>query len=121
MRILILDDNKTRLSMFRRKLIGAVVICTEHVSDCIREIEENEPFDYFYCDHDLDGLAYVPSSIGTGYEVMVWLKNNPHKKPKVIIIHSLNHTGAVEMIRAVPEALYMPGIFVNDCIPPFDT
>lgn len=114
MNILILDDSLTRLSTFRRKLIGAVVTCVERSKDCIKELEENGPFDYLFLDHDLDQKIYVPSGPGTGYEVALWLKNNPDKKPKKIILHTCNEIGIVKMKEELPEALCLPGVFSID-------
>ena len=114
MKILILDDSQSRLLTFRRKLIGAVVICVEHVSDCIREIEENGPWDIFYCDHDLDNKTFVPSGIGTGYEVILWIRDHPDKKPTKVILHTFNSIGALEMLKVMPDAIYKPGVFMAD-------
>lgn len=114
MRILILDDDLKRLATFRRKLIGAIVTCVEHVSDCIRELETNGPWDTFFCDHDLDGQIYVPSGPGTGYEVAQWLKNHPEKMPGKVILHTCNEYGAVCMLEELPEALLLAGVFSID-------
>lgn len=114
MRILILDDDRNRLSTFRRKLIGAVVTCVEHVSDCIKMIEDNEPFEIIFLDHDLDGQIYVPSGPGTGYEVAQWLKNHPEKMPGKVILHTCNEYGAVLMLEELPEALLLAGVFSID-------
>ena len=114
MRILILDDSPSRLATFRRKLIGSVVTCVEHASDCIREIENNDPFDYFLCDHDLDGKVYAPSGPGTGYEVAQWLKNHPEKMPGKVIFHTCNEKAIVLMMEEIPEALPLMGLFMVD-------
>jgi|WetSurMetagenome_2_1015567.scaffolds.fasta_scaffold191588_2 CheY-like chemotaxis protein len=111
MNILILDDSLARLTSFRRKLIGAVVTCVERSKDCIKELEENGPFDYLFLDHDLDQRTYVPSGPGTGYEVALWLKNNPEKKPNKIILHTCNEYGIVRMKEELPEAICLPGVF----------
>ena len=112
MKILILDDDKNRLRIFQRNLIGAVVTCVEHASDCIRELETEGPFDYLFLDHDLDGRTYVPSGPGTGYEVALWLKNNPDKKPSKIILHTCNDQGALRMLEELPEAVFLSGVFM---------
>ena len=114
MRILILDDSRSRLATFRRKLIGAVVTCVEHASDCIKELEKNGPWDVFYCDHDLDNRVFVPSGIGTGYEVILWITNNLDKKPTKVILHTLNNIGALNMLKIMPDAIYRPGVFYSD-------
>lgn len=112
MKILILDDSQSRLTTFRRKLIGAVVTCVEHASDAIREIEENEPFDYIFLDHDLDGKIYVPSGPGTGYEVAQWLKDHPDKMPGKVIIHTCNEKAWPLMMEELPDAILLPGVFM---------
>lgn len=114
MRILILDDSRSRLLTFRRKLIGAVVTCVEHTSDCIREIENNEPFDYIFLDHDLDSKIYVPSGPGTGYEVAQWLRSHPEKMPGKVILHTCNEKAGPLMVKEIPEASFLPGLFMVD-------
>lgn len=112
MKILILDDEKSRLQAFKQKLIGASVTCVEYVKDCIHELEFNGPFDYIMLDHDLDHKTYVPSGPGTGYEVAVWLKEHLTKKPAKIILHTCNEYGAAEMMKELPEAVHLPGLFL---------
>jgi CheY-like chemotaxis protein len=114
MKILILDDSQVRLQTFRRKLIGAVVTCVEHADECIKELETNGPFNLLLLDHDLDGQVYVPSGPGTGYEVALWLKNNPDKKPEKIILHTCNEAGALRMLEELPEAMFLSGLFMID-------
>jgi CheY-like chemotaxis protein len=112
MKILVLDDSQSRLTTFRRNLIGAIVTCVEHSADCIKELETNGTWDYLFLDHDLDGQTYVPSGPGTGYEVALWLKNNPEKKPSKIILHTCNEQGALRMLEELPEAVFLSGVFM---------
>lgn len=114
MRILILDDSKSRLVLFRKKLIGSIVTCVEHVSDCIWEIESNEPFDYIFLDHDLDYRIYVPSGPGTGYEVAQWLRRHPEKMPGKVILHTCNEKAGPLMLEELPGASFLPGLFLVD-------
>jgi len=114
MKILILDDDKNRLMLFKQKLIGAIVTCVENVSDCIKELEKDEQWDYVFLDHDLDNLIYVPSGPGTGYEVALWIKNHPEKKPTNIILHTCNDEGAENIKRELPEAIFLKGLFMMD-------
>jgi CheY-like chemotaxis protein len=115
LRVLVLDDNKIRLKIFKRNLIGAVIVCTETVKDCIKELRDSEAnYDYLFLDHDLDGKIYVPSGPGTGYEVAQWLKNNPHKKPNKIILHSCNEEGIKKMLEELPEASPLIAVFMMD-------
>ena len=112
MRVLILDDDKGRLRSFRQMLIGAVVVTTEHVADCIKELDENGPFDYFFCDHDLDGKTYVPPGPDTGYAVMQWLRSHPGKKPVKIYLHTCNEKAVPFMREEVPEATWLSAVFL---------
>lgn len=114
MRILILDDEKGRQRAFRQMLIGAVVSCTETVADCTKELDENGPFDYFFCDHDLDGKTYVPPGPDTGYAVMQWLKAHPDKKPAKIYLHTCNEKAVPFMREEVPEAVWLSAVFLLD-------
>jgi len=116
LRILILDDEKNRHTLFGRKLIGAIVTHVETVEECLREIRESELFDVIFLDHDLDGKIYVPSGPGTGYEVAEWLKNHPTKLPGAVILHTLNEYGAANMLELLPGAMYKPGIYAEECL-----
>lgn len=112
MRILILDDDKTRLSTFKQRLIGHDVCCVETSSDTIKKLSE-EKWDAVFLDHDLNGQAYVPSGPGTGYEVATWLSEHEDRKPNRIILHTFNGPGAQNMLNKLPEAFYNPGAWIN--------
>jgi len=114
MKILVLDDDKRRLKIFRQNLIGTAITCVEEASDCIKELEENGPWNYIFLDHDLGGKIYVPSGPGTGYEVALWLKNHPDKKPNKIILQTCNDKGAKCMMKELPEAIFLSGVFLVD-------
>ena len=49
---------------------------------------------------------------GTGYQVAEWLRDNPDKKPKKIILHTFNQFGAAKMLEVLPEAQYIPGAWL---------
>lgn len=114
MRILILDDSDSRLRIFREKLQGAAVTCTKYAKKCINFLNYDGPWNFVFLDHDLNGEIYVPSGPGTGYEVAEWLNKNPEKKPKNIIIHTCNEHAGPLMVKLLPEALWLPGIFMID-------
>jgi CheY-like chemotaxis protein len=111
MRVLVLDDDPARLKAFVQSLIGHTVVTVSFVKDCIENLQ-NESWDLLFLDHDLSGQAYVPSGPGTGYEVAEWLRDNPDKKPKKIILHTFNQLGAVKMREVLPEAQYVPGAWL---------
>jgi CheY-like chemotaxis protein len=103
LKILILDDDKGRLADFRNNLSGHTVDCVETVSETIEWLNK-KTYDVVFLDHDLGGKQLVPSGPGTGFEVAEWLRDHPDRKPKTIIIHTLNtgnpHHGAENMIIA---------------------
>jgi CheY-like chemotaxis protein len=110
MRILVLDDDETRLRAFRQKFIGTEVVTVMTASEAIKQLDSNV-FQAIFLDHDLGQKHMVASGPGTGYEVAKWLENNPRKKPKMIYIHSFNPIGAQNMKKALPEAVLAPGIW----------
>jgi CheY-like chemotaxis protein len=114
MRILLLDDDMYRHKAYRQRLIGSVLTGVETSKECIKVLEESEPFDVVLLDHDLGGKIYVPSGPGTGYEVAEWLRDHPEKMPEVVILHTGNERGAHCMLDVLPNALYKPCIYASD-------
>lgn len=114
MRILILDDDETRLRMFHEKLNdpGDIVMKTRTAKECISELQ-NYTWDMLFLDHDLGGKVYQESGPETGYEVAKWLFDNPEKKPEKIIVHSFNSSGSKNIIELLPESIYSPGIWLK--------
>jgi CheY-like chemotaxis protein len=113
MKILVLDDSKTRLSQFKQKLIGHIVDCAETAKEAIELLEKNE-YQQAFLDHDLNGKVHQPSGPCTGYEVAKWISEHGDKKPLRIVVHSFNIIGAQNMITLLPEATYIPGVWLLD-------
>ena len=107
-KVLILDDDEIRLECFKKNLIGHEVVCVTTAKETIDQLA-NDSWDYVFLDHDLGGQIYVQSGPGTGYEVAEWLRDNPDKKPKNIIIHSFNEPGRIKIQSVIPEAVICPG------------
>jgi CheY-like chemotaxis protein len=108
-RVLILEDNKERIVQFRKNLNGLNVVVDEHAVDAIQHLQ-NEDWDVLFLDHDLgDAVCVSTNNKDTGSEVARWLESNPTRKPRIIIIHSLNVVGQK----------YMKGILLNAVIFPF--
>lgn len=105
--ILVLEDNEERTKVFKRELIGHEAVFCVSASEAIKELEDR-CFDAVFLDHDLGGKVFVEETENTGYEVCLWLEKNTGKKPKIIIIHSLNPSGVKRMLQAVPDALEIP-------------
>jgi CheY-like chemotaxis protein len=108
MKILVLDNEKARLKLFKQKLIGNVVDCAKTAAEAI-ELLKNNDYDLVSLDHDLTGQVFQPSGPGTGFEVAQWLVEHIDRKPKRIIIHSFNIAGAQNILAILPEAEYIPG------------
>lgn len=108
MNILILDDREVRHDYFAEQFKNeASLHHVYNVEDCITALESID-FDEVYLDHDLNGGAYEPSDDDSGFAVARWLSNNPHRKPKRIVIHSMNYEGAMNMKWLLPEAEIKP-------------
>lgn len=116
MKILILDDNYTRLRVFQQKLIGHVVVCTTTVKEATTALKEDD-FDVIFLDHDLNGEQNIPSGPGTGYEVAQWLHDYPEKQAPTVILHSLNETGRKNIMSLLPTAKELPGAWLYQPIP----
>jgi len=107
-RVLVLDDDQNRHLAFQQSLIGMIVERAYTAEEAIKQLQSH-PFDVVFLDHDLGGKVMVASGKGTGYEVAKWLRNNPHRMPKQIIIHSFNPVGAQNMKTMLPSAQICPG------------
>lgn len=70
---------------------------------------QKDTWDCIFLDHDLDGKTYVPSGPGTGYEVAEWLRDNHEKRPRTIVVHSLNERCWNRMTEVLPDAVISPG------------
>jgi hypothetical protein len=88
-KILILDDDKSRLAKFRQGLTGHSVDCFETVPEII-ECLCKEKYDIIFLD----------------------------RNPEHIIIHTFNSGdpwfGAENMLGVLPEAKYVPGVWGHD-------
>jgi CheY-like chemotaxis protein len=108
MRILILEDDPTRVKAFSQSLGGYDIVVEKKAAAAISRLE-HETWDILFLDHDLDGQVLVSSGPGTGYEVALWLSEHPDRKPKSVVLHSFNEQGRKKMKERLPEALELPG------------
>lgn len=111
--VLILEDCHNRHEFFRKNLVGNNLVIVETTEEAIRLLS-GKMWDFLFLDHDLGGQSQVPSGPGTGYEVACWIEQYPIMKPKVVIIHSHNETGAKRMWHAVKGAYLLPGAWLYD-------
>jgi CheY-like chemotaxis protein len=112
MRILIVEDNAERIKAFIDNYTSiAKLSLVLDTKDAIGTLEENDPFDVIFLDHDLGGETMVQSGKGTGYEVAQWLVDNPDKMAQFVILHSLNPTGRLNMLEVLTDAYGPDRIF----------
>jgi len=112
MHILVLDDDETRLTIFKRNLIGHVVDCVKTAENAIEKLS-GEEYNALFLDHDLGGRVLVPSGPGTGYEVAQWLAEHADRQPEMIFIHSFNPVGSNNMKGLLPRAIKAPGVWLK--------
>jgi CheY-like chemotaxis protein len=113
LRILVLDDDEARHRAFARKFIGNIVDRCHTATEAIGLLESNSVYDVICLDHDLGGQQMADSGPGTGYEVACWLESHPDKQAKTIILHTFNPSGARNMRAVLPQALWLPGVWVD--------
>jgi CheY-like chemotaxis protein len=99
MSVLILEDSPTRIKLFRQGFIGASTTVLNKASMAISWLKECTP--RLIClDYDLDQYGEELKNSGTGFEVAAFIAKNTKRFTRtLIIIHSLNETGANKMLR----------------------
>lgn len=110
--ILILEDNDTRIEIFK-KWFPCDVDIVKTSKEAIELLKKNF---YSICllDHDLGDQIYVESGEGTGWEVAKYITENNIKSD--VIIHSCNSVGARNMLSLLPNANWFPfGSFKCEC------
>jgi CheY-like chemotaxis protein len=105
-RILIVEDDEARCAWFRERLTGSLLDVTCDVGVAVRWLAERD-YRAVLLDHDLTDEHYFsnePDDERTGYAVARWLAENPTAhRDALIVVHSLNYTGArrmIELLRA---------------------
>ena len=104
MKILILEDNRERIKIFRTRLGPKHELhFFDQVEDAKKAILSMGPFDRIYLDHDLDGRVFVDSDEpNTGYQLAKYIALQEVNAE--IIIHTLNPWGAARMKKVLPKA-----------------
>jgi len=85
-----------------RELSHCSVLCRNY-SDGIKALETMGPWDELFLDHDL--ASYVDGVEKTGYDVMLFLEQNPNLLPGEIILVTSNPVGRQRM-QVVIDRLY---------------
>jgi len=106
-RILIVEDDKSRCAWFRERLGGRTLDVTCDVRVAIDWLATRE-YEAILLDHDLAEEHYFSNSTDderTGYAVARWLADNPaSQRDALVVVHSLNYTGAQRMVNAMRDA-----------------
>lgn len=101
MKVLFLDDDKTRTQKVKQELIGHHLTTVETASEAIAALKTGH-FDMVSLDHDLGGRVFAASDENSGYAVAEYIAGlPPHDWPDAILIHSFNPDGADKMQRAI--------------------
>ena len=112
MKILILDDDKSRHEQFASNFKQHELTHVYHVQDAIKRLG-SRIYDAVFLDHDLAGMSDVESGgkEPTGYDVAVWLSENPDHRPEQVYIHSMNPVGAENIRKLLPRSKVVPGLW----------
>ena len=106
-RILIVEDDEARCAWFRERLAGSHLDVTCDVREAVRWLAERD-YHALLLDHDLADEHYFsnePDDERTGYAVARWLADNPTaQRDALIVVHSLNYTGARRMVEVLRDA-----------------
>jgi CheY-like chemotaxis protein len=106
-RILIVEDDEARCTWFRAQLGGSPLDVTCDVREAVLWLAERD-YRALLLDHDLVEDHYFsnePDDERTGYAVARWLAEHPTvQRDALIIVHSLNYTGAHRMVEVLRAA-----------------
>ena len=115
MRILVLDDDPERHSHFASNLTSHQVVHVDTYDKVCDQLARSERFDLVYLDHDLND--HQARSVGgptmyggprelDGRDVATFIakKLPKDKRPKKVIVHSWNQTGAAQMVAVLQKA-----------------
>jgi CheY-like chemotaxis protein len=106
-RVLVVEDDEARCAWFRERLAGRRLDVTCDVSEAIAWLAERD-YEAIMLDHDLADEHYFSNATDderTGYAVARWLADHPTaQRDALIVIHSLNYTGARRMLEALRDA-----------------
>jgi hypothetical protein len=112
MRILLLEDSQERIEWFKRIYKYHELIVCSNIFDA-ENVVQFEEIDIFFLDHDLEpnnleGIA----KLNTGYDFVKFVINQELQKKAIYYIHSMNATGANQMLNLLKdngyETLWVP-------------
>ena len=106
--VFVLDDDRLRHDWFARRFADGDQLDTAVDPAAAIELLSSNYYEAIFLDHDL-----LPEHYGadehdderTGYAVAAWLAAHPDRqRDALIVIHSLNYTGAGRMLDALRDA-----------------
>ena len=121
MKVLLLEDDSTRVVQFRNRLnsegVPYELVHVDRASDAIVAMLEQR-FDLILLDHDLGGRTYVnftDEQEDCGIRVAEWLSIRPERvnQQGPIIVHSLNGPAAMQMVELISEATWAPFLWTE--------
>ena len=115
MKILILEDNLERQEQFKKNLVGHDIEITDSSKIAIEKLT-SQKWDCLMLDHDLGNQVFVPSGDNTGYEVAKFLEEHKQFMPSNIIVHSLNTAGVKNILNALPNAIHIPFVWIEQAL-----
>lgn len=112
-KVLFLDDMQPRHDVFKKQTIGVLVTHVYNAQDAITALD-SEVFDVASLDHDLslEAILTLPEAGASnkgewsGYDVALHIASMPEdKRPKRVILHTLNPAGRDRMAAALDGAV----------------
>ncbi len=117
MKVLVLDDDKHRLKIFKNKLSDEHDVETTMTSDETIKKLNRKDYDYIFLDHDLGGKQMEWEDDNCGMNVVDWMIKNNKQKKAIIHVHSYNIPRGKEMYQRLKEKGYKvyhsPGAWKN--------
>jgi CheY-like chemotaxis protein len=114
MNIFILEDNKTRIDLFKEKFKNNFLVIKTLAKEAIDYLKNDSSFDWILLDHDLGGEQWVDSyKENTGYQVAKFIMEEGINEKCKIGVHSLNFVGAKNILSLIPDSEYLPGIWLE--------
>ena len=113
MRVLVLEDNESRIRKFQRELVGNAVDFARDAEEALACIGARS-YDLIFLDHDLGGEEMVDSGgANTGYLVASRLARDVKNGAAHVVLHSCNPSGAMMMALALPRAVSVPFVSLD--------
>lgn len=107
MKVLILEDDPTRIGIFKKKLHEHDLYFAVAVDEAKDMSKNFGPFDFYFLDHDLDRRVFVDSNEqNTGYQFAKFLAES--NVEGTIVVHSMNPAGAQNIKGVLPQAQLVP-------------